>query len=80
MGPGPDQLATPGIAVRHASVARHVTDCATWPGMNVVVNIAKAEEILRYIFISITSHINYSVTRWPDTRCLSQACVCIRSL
>ena len=26
------ELATPGIAVRHASVARHVTDCATWPG------------------------------------------------
>ena len=23
---------TPGIAVRHASVARHVTDCATRPG------------------------------------------------
>ena len=26
------ELATPGSAVRHASVARHVTDCATWPG------------------------------------------------
>ena len=26
------ELATPGIAVRHASVARHVTDCATRPG------------------------------------------------
>ena len=25
------ELATPGSAVRHASVARHVTDCATWP-------------------------------------------------
>ena len=25
------ELATPGIAVRHASVARHVTDCATRP-------------------------------------------------
>ena len=25
-------LATPGSAVRHASVARHVTDCATRPG------------------------------------------------
>ena len=25
-------VATPGIAVRHASVARHVTDCATRPG------------------------------------------------
>ena len=26
------ELATPGTAVRHASVARHVTDCATQPG------------------------------------------------
>ena len=26
------ELATPGIAVRHASVARHVTDCVTRPG------------------------------------------------
>ena len=25
-------FATPGIAVRHASVARHVTDCAMRPG------------------------------------------------
>ena len=26
------KLATPGSAVRHASVASHVTDCATRPG------------------------------------------------
>ena len=26
------ELATPGSAVRHASVARHFTDCATRPG------------------------------------------------
>ena len=26
------ELATPGSAIRHASVARHVTDCATRPG------------------------------------------------
>ena len=26
------ELATPGSAVRHASVTRHVTDCATRPG------------------------------------------------
>ena len=26
------ELATPGIAVGHASVAKHVTDCATRPG------------------------------------------------
>ena len=28
------ELATPGSAVRHASVARRVTDCATRPGFN----------------------------------------------
>ena len=28
------ELATPGSAVRHASVARHVTDWATRPGPN----------------------------------------------
>ena len=28
------ELATPGSAVRLPSVARHVTDCATWPGRN----------------------------------------------
>ena len=33
MGPDRDQLATPGSAVRHASVARHVTNCATRPGI-----------------------------------------------
>ena len=27
------KLATPGSAVRHASVVRHVTDCATWAGI-----------------------------------------------
>ena len=38
---GPDrtgiELATPGSAVRHASVARHVTDCATRPGKSDVL-------------------------------------------
>ena len=28
------ELATPGSAVRHASVARHVTDCTTRPGIS----------------------------------------------
>ena len=27
------ELATPGSAVRHASVDRHVIDCATRPGL-----------------------------------------------
>ena len=34
---GPDrELATPGSAVRHASVVRHVTNCATLQG---VINV-----------------------------------------
>ena len=32
------ELATPGYAVRHASVARQVTDCATRPGKMSLVN------------------------------------------
>ena len=31
------ELATPGSAARHASVARHVTDCATRPGTYIVI-------------------------------------------
>ena len=33
IGPGQDHLVTPGSAVSDASAARHVTDCATRPGM-----------------------------------------------
>ena len=33
------ELATPGSAVRLASVARHVTDFATWPGIEKLVCI-----------------------------------------
>ena len=32
MGPCRDELATPGSAVRRASVARHITDYAMRPG------------------------------------------------
>ena len=32
------ELATPGSADRHASAARHVTDCATRPGIVEVYN------------------------------------------
>ena len=35
MGPGRDRTPDPGSAVRHASVARHVTDWAKWPGSEV---------------------------------------------
>ena len=32
MGPGQDQTGKPGSAVRLASIARYVTDCAKQPG------------------------------------------------
>ena len=55
------ELATPGSAVRHASVARHVTDCATRPGV-------------LYAWITVTSFINclkccYFEDQWicPDS-------------
>ena len=32
------ELATPGSAIRHASVARHVTDCATRPFVSAFAN------------------------------------------
>ena len=28
------ELMTPGSAVRPVSAARHITNCATWPGVN----------------------------------------------
>ena len=33
MGPARIELATPGSEIRLTSVARHVTDCAMWPGI-----------------------------------------------
>ena len=40
------ELVTPGSAVRHASVARHVTDCTTWPGIK--------QSCMKYIFLHRT--------------------------
>ena len=37
----------PGSAVRHTSVARHVTDCATRPGITKVVTGEKMVKISR---------------------------------
>ena len=33
------ELGTPGSAVRLASVARHITDCTTQPGKNIIIII-----------------------------------------
>ena len=46
------ELATPGSAVRHASVARHVTDCATRPGMNDRMEVDQQWEAnLEYVYV-----------------------------
>ena len=37
------ELATPGSAVRHASVARHVTDCATLSGITLCKHVMTEE-------------------------------------
>ena len=42
------ELATPGSAVRHTSVARHVTDCAMRPG-------------IRDLWRSISNPLSYTV-------------------
>ena len=38
------ELATPGSAVRLASVARYVIDCATWPGSPFCGTLANSVE------------------------------------
>ena len=43
------ELATPGSAVRLASVARHVTDCATRPGK--IWTLFDTDGILERIFL-----------------------------
>ena len=42
MGPGRDRTPNPGSAVRHSSVARHVTYCATRPGTLLILLKKKA--------------------------------------
>ena len=51
MGPGRLELATPGSAVRHGSVARHVTDCAT---RHYFVEID--HEIISMVILLLLSH------------------------
>ena len=53
MGPHRDRTRDPGSAVRHASVARHVTDCATRPGSPPV--LAYADYTLPFVLNIDTS-------------------------
>ena len=60
MGLGRDRTRDPGIAVRHASVARHGTDCPTRPG----VSLSKGTKIMnRYNQVPhLTQDTNGKVT------------------
>ena len=51
MGRAGIKLATPGCAIRLASVVRHSTDCATWPSVNNVqwiLMLASELKMLKY--------------------------------
>ena len=56
------ELATPGSAVRLASVARHVTDCATRPGKKKIPPSGLGEDAVIHLqLLALTvSHINES--------------------
>ena len=41
------ELGTPGSAVRHASVARHVTDCVAQPGNNGIMQYHENSMMLK---------------------------------
>ena len=50
------ELATPGSAVRHASEARHVTDCATRPGKTVRWRCTYKKYIIWHFTLGSRSH------------------------
>ena len=61
------ELATPGSAVRPASVTRHVTDCATRPGINhSALLLADTREVL------VSTFTLYEIQNLLALRC---ACV-----
>ena len=54
------KLTTPGSAVRHASVARHVTDCATRPHINMLIITQQFTNWSRSNWLH--KHVNYYAT------------------
>ena len=68
------ELATPGSAVRHASVARHITDCATRPGVsnNMICATSKASDQPAHMHSLIRDfasglNILWVLSYWPNT-------------
>ena len=59
------ELATPGSAVRHESVARHVTDCATRSGMMQAMS-PKLDTKLDILDLYYLEHGYYVTVRMPD--------------
>ena len=61
------ELATPGSAVRHASVARHFTDCATPPGnWQTTKNHAKLPSMLRVKLIEESPQYSLWAATWEN--------------
>ena len=52
------ELATPGSAVRLASVARHVNDCAMRPGQYVKIEKFNIKIILPYAHLEFNVHVS----------------------
>ena len=52
------ELATPGSAVRFASVATHVTDCSTWPGSVIVAFPGHTHSLFKANQLILTSMIH----------------------
>ena len=71
MGPGRDQLATPGSTIRLASVTRHVTDCATQPGNLCFLLSEILFEILEHLTLC---NVYIRQALWKDTE-YSKTCV-----
>ena len=79
------QLATPGSAVRHASVARQLTKCATRPGRRKVTMpdvsdlVPFHSGLIRYFFLLSWDKyevIQFCTSNWIN--CFKQAC-CLKN-
>ena len=70
MGPSRDQNSTPCYEVRHASVARNVTACATWPALDSVFSSWLSWSVIcdcaiswSYLFVLLYSLISLKGTQ-----------------
>ena len=52
------ELPTPGSAVRHASVARHVTNCATRPGIRPIYEFGHVNYSFAILYVKIVCSVS----------------------